>query len=258
MCFQKGSDSVKVFICEDEQVYLKQLQKHIKQWAQSSFHQDTQLTSFASSEDLLENWRKGNSADILFLDILFNNEMNGVEIAKEIRKMDNAVTIVFVTSSETFAKDGYSVRAFRYLIKPVCYDDVALCLNVAYKQYTLAHNEFLIINNAGERIAVRYNEILFIEAQSPHILLHMQGRNDSIKIRCRLSDVKPKLPEELFVQCHRSYIVNIVHVRSIRRNTVTVSSGQELPLSRSLAADVNNAFDNYYQGGGSSYGMDSF
>ena len=67
----------------------------------------------------------------------------------------------------------------------------------------------------------------------------------------RFTDLRKKLPVELFILCHRSYIVNIMHVRSIRKNELSISTGQALPVSRSQADAVSEAFDSYYQRGGS-------
>ena len=100
-------------------------------------------------------------------------------------------------------------------------------------------------------------EILFIEVQSPYVLIYMQSKKEPIKIRYRFLDLIPKLPEELFTLCHRSYLVNIVHVRAVRRNMLTLSTGQELPVSRSFAEHLNNVFDSYYQEGGMEHGMDN-
>lgn len=248
---------MQVIVCEDERIYQKFMQEKIAQWIQKTHHEDVRVTFFNSSEDLLECWQKGIKVDILFLDILFRNEMNGMEVAKQIRETDSVIPIVFVTNSEAFLKDGYVVRALRYLSKPICYEDMALCLDVAYKQYTLAHNEYLILSDVGRRLALRHDEILFVEAQYPYTLIHMLEQKEPIKIRCRFLDLVPKLPEELFISCHRSYLVNIVHVRAVKQNIIMLSTGQELPLSRSFAEHLNDAFDSYYQEGGIENGMDS-
>lgn len=188
--------------------------------------------------------------DILFLDILFENEMDGMEVARHIRETDEFIPIVFVTNSEAFVKEGYSVHAFRYLSKPICYDDVALCLDVAYKQYTLAHNEYLIIADSGRRLAIRHDEILYLEAQSPYTLIYMQNISKPHKIRYRFQDLLLKLPCELFSPCHRSYIVNMIHVRCIKRTELILSNGHVLPVSRPYAKALDAAFDSYYQEGG--------
>ena len=238
-----------IVVCEDEPIYQNSMNEIIRIWKQKNSIEDIKVSVFTSSEDLLESWDKGMKGDIFFLDILFRNELSGMEVAHQIRETDSLVPIVFISSSEAYLKDGYTVRALRYLNKPIVYEEVAVCLDIAYKQYTLAHNEYLIISDAGKRLALRYSEILYIEAQSPYSLIYMQGKAAPIKIRLRFQDFNTRLPPELFPYCHRSYRVNIIHVRSVRRGTVRLSSGFELPVSRSYIDQLSQSFDSYYQEG---------
>jgi len=239
-----------ILICEDELCYQESIQENIDRWVQASGHEGIKTLMFSSGEDLLEQWENGLNADILFMDILFQDEMDGMEAAGQIRKRDESLPIVFVTNSEAYAKEGYAVRAFRYLSKPVRYEDIALCLDVAWRQYALAHKGSLTVQDAGARLSIRYEDILFLEAQWPHTLIFRYGDKEPIKLRLRFSDLQNQMPGELFVPCHRSYIVNIMHVRSIRKNELMLSTGQTLPISRAQAGSVNEAFDSYYQKGG--------
>ena len=77
---------MQVIVCEDERVFQKSICEQIDQWIHKTHHEDVNVTLFSSSEDLLDGWQKGIDADILFLDILFHNEMNGLEIAKKFGK----------------------------------------------------------------------------------------------------------------------------------------------------------------------------
>lgn len=254
---QKGAKFMQIVVCEDEQQYQKSIGNKICRWQQNSGYAGIKTLFFSSSEDFLEQWEKGLTADIIFLDILFGLEMDGMSVAKKIRAADHSIPIVFITNSEAYVKEGYEVRAFRYLNKPVCYDDIAQCLDVAYKQYTISHNEYLILSSTGQRIALRYEDVLFFEAQSPYTLIYAYGKKEAIRIRNRFSELIPKLPEEQFVMCHRSYIVNIVHVRRIKRKEITLSNGMILPVSRACTNTVNAVFDSYYQEGGAYIHVDS-
>lgn len=242
---------MRIIVCEDDALYQKVLQSNIHRWSRAFQHDNVSLTILSSSEELLVKWDKGLRADILFLDILFENELDGMQAARQIRLTDARVPIVFVTNSEAFSKDGYSVRAFRYLSKPICYEDVALCLDMAYRQYTLARNEYFVIAESGHRLALRPEEILYLEARSPYTLVWQQGVKEPIKVRLRFHSLQQRPPNGLLVPCHRSYIVNIIHVRRVKRNELLLSTQQTLPVSRSYYNGVITAFDGYYQEGGS-------
>lgn len=239
-----------IIVCEDERLYQQSIQEHIDRWAQASGHEGIQTRMFASGEDLLAQWDKGLNADILLMDIFFQDEMDGMAVAGQIRRRDEALPIVFVTNSEAYAKDGYALRAFRYLKKPLRYEDIALCLDVAWRQFSLSREGYLTVQDAGARFSIRHEDILYIEAQRHHTCILKRGADEPLKVRLCFTDLRKKLPEELFILCHRSYIVNIMHVRSIKKNELTISTGQVLPVSRSQADAVSEAFDSYYQKGG--------
>lgn len=248
---------MQIIICEDELLYQKSIDTKIEQWKQLYGYADVKKSFFASSEDFLEQWEKGLDADIIFLDILFHYEMDGMTVAKKIRETDPSILIVFITNSEAYLKEGYQVRAFRYLNKPVCYEDIAQCLDVAYQQHTVTHNEYLILTSTGQRLALRYADILYLEARSPYTVIHIQGKKEVTQVRCRFSELLPKLPEEQFVRCHRSYIVNILHVRRILRRELVLSSSENLPVSRPCTESINAVFDSYYQEGGAYIHVDA-
>lgn len=241
-----------IIICDDDLAYLDKLKDYVILWKSNHCREAAQIFTFHSSEDLLTQLDKGLRADILFLDILFESEMSGMDLAWSIRQHDEKLMIVFITNSELYAKEGYAVHAFRYLSKPICYADLAFCLDVAYRQYTLAHNEYFILNSTSSRTVIRYDEINYIEACSPYIEIHTirHSKEDIIRIRSSFHLLKGKLPEELFVQCHRSYIVNILSIQSFRRDTIYLSTNEKIPVSRSRFNVLCDTFDRYYQGGG--------
>lgn len=234
-----------VIICEDERLYLKSISDKIKQWMAIRKKDDVQILFFSSSEDLLEKWDQ-LSADLLLLDIQFIDEINGMELAREIRKKDECVPIVFITSLDTFVYEGYSVSALRYLRKPIRYEEIAECLDIAYKQHSLTQNRFFAINEANGRTILPYHDILYFEARSPHTIIHKISSPTELKLRLRFSELSTRLLPEVFTQCHRSYFINISHVRSIRRNEIVMSNQDILPVSRPYLATINRVFDRYY------------
>lgn len=241
---------MQIVVCEDDLSYQKSIGGKIELWQQNSGAVGIKVHYFSSSEDFLEQWDKGMNADILLLDILFGDEIDGMSVAKHIRMMDEALPIVFITHTEAFVREGYEVRAFRYLNKPVCYDDLAQCLDVAYRRHTIARNEYLILSTAGQRTALRYEDILFLEAQSPYTLIYLQEKAEPIRVRSRFTELAPRLPEDQYVMCHRSFIVNVMHIRRVKRKEIMLSNGTLLPISRTCINAVNAAFDSYHQEGG--------
>jgi len=231
-----------VIICEDERIYRKSISEKIKQWMHFTNTEDVQLILFSSTGELLEKWEQ-LSADLLFLDIQFIDEMNGMELAKLIRQKDEQVPIVFVTSTDAYVYEGYSVSALRYLRKPIRYEEIAECMDIAYKQYRLSANRFFTVSENGNRFLIPYQDILYFEARSPHTIVRKRSDPGEIRLKLRFSELPERLIPEIFVRCHRSYIA---HVRSIKRNELMMSNQDLLPISRPYLASINGVFDRYY------------
>ena len=166
-----------------------------------------------------------------------------------IRQTDEDVPIVFVTNYAEYVYQGYAVNALRYLKKPVLESDIFPCLDIAYKHYTLCHQESSIISIPNEQIVLRYAEILYLEARSPNLLIKRIGSSSDISFRYRISKVYSLLPPELFAFCHRSYIVNLSKIRVLKRTQLVLCSNEVLPISEKYVDELFHKFNAYHQRG---------
>lgn len=243
---------MKIIICEDQAESRNAIAEKVREWMALTGHGDVQISTFSSSKAFLQQWKRGVQADLLFLDIQFESEMDGIELAKEIRLTNDSVPIVFITNYEAYWRDGYEVNALRYLSKPVSYEAIAPCLDIAFRRRQTAPQDFFVLDEAGKRIALRFSEIVYLEAQSPYVMIRTADKmlKRTIRVRKRFTEAMDGNENPLFVQGHRSYIVNLLHVRKLTRTEITLSTGEVLPLSKNCADQMFEAFDAYYQGGG--------
>lgn len=240
---------MKIVICEDEPRYQSALAEAISRWQAACGHTDIELSVFSSSEDLLETLDRGVEIDLLFVDIQIPGEMNGVELARRIRSDHLDVAIVFCTNYSEYVYDGYTVNALRYLQKPAAQQDVDFCCSYVHNRLAIRSDQALTIVSGGKRYALRHIEIRCIEAQLRTLLFSTTLSAEPLRIGGRLSEIRARLPGGLFALCHRSYIVNIAHVRMITRTACILSDGSSVPVSRTYANAVAEAFDRYHQGG---------
>jgi len=238
---------MKIIICEDQAESRNAIAEKVREWMALTGHGDVQISTFSSSKAFLQQWKRGVQADLLFLDIQFDGEMDGIELAKEIRLTNDSVPIVFITNYEAYWRDGYEVNALRYLSKPVSYEAIAPCLDIAFRRRQTSPQDFFVLDEAGKRIALRFSEIVYLEAQSPYLVI--RTTDDTLRLRCRFAQAVYENQNPLFVQCHRSYYVNLLHIRRMTRTEITLSTGEVLPLSRNYADMLYRSFDDYYQGG---------
>lgn len=248
---------MRIFVCEDEPLYQTAITQAISRWKEATKHFDTQVTVFHSSEDLLEVYKSKESLDLLFIDIQIPGEINGLELARSIRETDSEVFIVFITNYSEYVYEGYTVNALRYLRKPVNDEEIYYCCSYVHNRLALQKANSLCLTNAGKKYVIRYMEIISFEVCSHDVYITTSTKAERIKISSRISDVYEMLPQQLFVFCHRSFIVNIAHIRMLRRTNLILSNGTSLPISRTYAESLNNAFDSYYHGGDHLSGLDS-
>ena len=108
---------IKIAFCDDDLSVLKELSILMDRYRVER-NQDITYAAFHSPLELLAEVERGTELDIIFLDVLMPGQ-NGISTAKEIRKYDTLVKIIYLTSSAEYAVDSYSVGAYFYQLKPI-------------------------------------------------------------------------------------------------------------------------------------------
>lgn len=237
-----------VIICDDDSCYREALRNTIHSWALLHQLRNTIIVRcFDSSEEIFNACKNGLTIDIAFLDIQIPGEMNGLELAKSIRSTNEQASIVFVTNYSEYACDGYSVNALRYLQKPICDSMVYECLDIAYRQWEFAKEQFIYVNINKKKIVLPFQYILYIEASAHRLRIHRVGK-ETLEVRSYIKDIIEKLPDEMFVRCHRSYIVNILYARSISKRHIVMAGDYTVPIGEKYMSNALERFKQYYQG----------
>lgn len=236
-----------IAICEDEQYYLDAIIEAITTWITSNcLEQHIKYTKFFSSEDLLERLENGMHVDLLFLDIQIPNEMNGIELARILRTINQQILIVFVTNYSNYVYEGYGVNALRFIRKPIFYQDIAECLNIAYRRHTSLRNEHFILETKEKHYVLHWTDIICLEARSHYVYFHLTLTTTSPRIRSKLGIVCSRLSSDLFVQCHRSCVVNLSHIRRISRDNIILSNNYTIPVSSKYYSHLLQQFKFFY------------
>jgi len=224
-----------IAICDDENAEREYLQQLVKNWAKSrDFH--LKLLTFPNAEAFLFEYVE-TSIDIVLLDIKMGN-MDGITLAKRLRKMDDHLQIVFVTGMPDYISEGYEVSALHYLMKPVSGEKLNDVLDRAVKRLSMDEATVLLqLKDGKQRLPI--DSVYYAEAFSHDILLHSIDGNLSLKTT--LNELEGVLGEGFF-RCHRSFLVNMRHVRKVTKNSMEMDNGSVLPLSRKAAVKAMEAF----------------
>lgn len=238
------SSIVNIAICDDEKIQVELLKKYVLNWADEKNIKVT-IEAFYSGESFEFSWSMDKRYHILLLDIQMSG-LNGVELARKIRKEDSIINIIFITAIPDYIGAGYDVEAINYLIKPIGEKKLYECLDRAIQRIP-KEDKAILIEEEREIIRVLQNDILYIEAFSHSIEINtIDGKHTTRK---NIGTIEKELDENIFAKCHRSYIVGLRHVKKIAKDNLELDNGDIIPVSRRQYSKTNMAFIEYYRGG---------
>lgn len=226
---------MRIAIVDDEQAFLLNLKNMISK----SYPEPDKLniSEFGSGEEFLNNFKK-NMYDVIILDIEMK-ELNGLETAEKIRSADSFVIIVFLTSHQEFALQGYEVNAFRYMLKSQPEPMYRRQLNSIFNEYHQTHMTFLVqTKNTMHNILI--SDIVFFEVFKRMIVLHATA--ETYEFYGKLSEIEKDERLINFVKPHKSYYVNLAFIDNLEHDSVVMKTKDKIPLSRKLKQSVTDKF----------------
>lgn len=167
--------------------------------------------------------------NIVIMDIEMPN-MNGLESAKKLRKIDDLANIIFATNMARYAIKGYEVDAIGFLVKPIGYSAFSLQLNKAIKRIEYEkHNDELIEFEGGVIKRLSLKSIYYIEVIGHFLYYHTT--EGTFKTYGQISKQAETLTSNNFYRCQKSYLINLQYVTELKLNSVMVCN-TEIPISR--------------------------
>lgn len=223
---------MRIAVCDDEAICRKQLSDAVDSVAGSL---DIVTYCHENGRDFLKSFRE-NPCDLIFLDIEMP-EMDGITVAREIRKLSNDVPIVFLTAHIEYALEGYEVNALRYLTKPVQQVKLKEILDHVSAKMQAQRVLWLKTDMGEERVPLA--DILFFEAQNQNVLVHTSAQD--FTVRYNISDYEAELGDDGFFRIHRGYIVSLRRIKRVDGKEVTLDDGTSLPVSRTKEKELRDA-----------------
>lgn len=206
--------------------------------------------TFQTGFSLLSAMEHGQVFDGVLLDI-YMADMNGMEVARGIRAINDTVPVMFLTSSPDFAVESYQVDAFTYLLKPINRDKLFCTLDKLINRLKVAEEQGIVVRNDNGGITrVLWSRLMYLEAMGHHgVLYHADG--SFTRTPLSFSSLWEQLAVRgNFMQIHRSYAVNLHYVHRIEKNKVILLNGASLPLPRSRRQEVSDCFQRIVFGEG--------
>ena len=231
---------IKVAIVEDDDSYASITKSHLERFQSESKYRFA-VSCFKDGLDFLE--KKPAEFDIVFMDIELPY-MNGLDVARKMRKYDSHAALIFITNMGQYAINGYEVDALDYLVKPVEYFNFTVKLKKAIKNLRDRASECLLLSSTNGLVRIAVEEINYIEVQNHTLIFHAD--NATYEIRGTLSEYESKLEASGFSKCNHCYLVNLRYVVSMDENFVKLTSGELLQMSRPKRKKFSEDFVSFF------------
>ena len=232
---------LEICLCEDQIAIRQQLSGWISGFCMLS-DLDVCLSLATDNPTLVLEYAKSVTNPVLFfLDIDLGHELNGMDLAREIRELNKESFIVFITTKSEMAPltFKYQLEALDFIIKDEAEDEIRQRLISSIKTAIKRHvkpvdGKVLQIKTDDKVVALPMSEILYIETTPVRYKLKLHTATRRLSINGELKKMAGEV-DERFVRAHQSYLVNRDHIKEIdySGNMITLTDGSEIPLSRS-------------------------
>ena len=207
---------------DDEPLALELLEDNIRQ---VSF---LQLAGKCNNALEAMQFLKEQPVDLIFLDI----QMPGLTGLQFIQSLTQRPMIILITAYEKFALQGFNLDVVDYLVKPVPFDRFLKACNKAWELHSLRSKknetsttpEYFFVNVDYSLLKVEFNDIQWVEGLKDYIKINLKSSSRPVVTRMSMKAMEDQLPPSKFLRIHKSYIVSIASITSIRKNSVFVGT----------------------------------
>lgn len=229
---------IKIAVCDDNRESLETTVELVNKWAAEN-GETVRVYSYDNGDNLITG-NKSIGFDLIFLDIIMPL-LNGMDAARELRREDSAVQLVFLTSSPEFAVESYDVKAKNYLLKPVSFEKMSNVLSECAEIIKTEAPNFLVKTGFGYQ-KLYFRDIEYAEAQNKRVTFYLRD-GKTVESTEPLYYFEEKFSQnDGFFKCHRSYLIYMPNVDHFGNAEIITKSGRSVPIARGFAKDFKEAY----------------
>ena len=232
---------MKIAIVDDERRATDLIESYIKQFGEEN-HRIMEIKVFHNPNTFLEQYR--SDYDLILMDIEMPG-LDGIQTARELRRTDPNVILIFITNMAQYAINGYEVDAVDYVVKPVSYPDFAMKMQKALRYISQKKEARITLETSEGKVTISIPDIHYIEVVRHYLEFHTI--HGIIKTRGVMKEAEALFKEHHFVRCNHGYLVNLKYVDALNGNMVQVA-GDELLVSRNKKNEFLMEFTKYVGG----------
>jgi DNA-binding LytR/AlgR family response regulator len=239
---------IRVAVCDDICEHKDAVMSLLNLYQSERVGVEISASEFTSGVSLLENIAKGQRFDIYLLDIIMP-EINGIELSQKIQEQDTDTTLIFQTQSTDHALEAYGVSAAQYMLKPINKESLFHALDRFIAARKREKDNFIMVSVSDNRtVKVLYSSIVVVERVGRVMRFHMNNGEtlNSKTIRCPFESALEKLLQDSRFLCvHQSFVINMDHVRELRKWSFLMSNDMDVPIPRPKYTGIKNLYMEY-------------
>lgn len=232
---------LQIAVCDDNIDELSNMVRLLDLY-RASKNFNCEYSVFPNGFELVSALERGKRFGLYCLDIIMPGFM-GIDVAKEIRKLDKTAPILFFTSSPEFALESYSVKAINYILKPVSKEKLFFAFDELTDQLTKEKEEASLIVKSTEGIQkILISNLAFAEVIRRNVLYHLCSGKVIECTEAFSAVCDTLLKYQCFMKPHRSYLVNMQYVESIENHQVTLQIRSSIPIAQGKAKEIRQQY----------------
>ena len=232
---------INIAVCDDEKCMSEKIEKLVEDFFRKK-NTNISVSEYSSGEELLKS---NERIDILFLDIGMRG-MDGIETARKLRECRFHGFLIFITVLKEMVFQSFEVQPFDYLVKPVQeehFEKTMERLFFSMQDRLSPEKENLLVQKGCESNIIFFQDIICCEIIDRKVYLYLVS-GEVIDYYDRIENLEKKMDGRFF-RCHRSYLINLNHLKSYRNNTAYMADGKEIPVSRLRSKEFSKVILQY-------------
>lgn len=230
---------IKIAVCDDEVIFAKKLKMLIEFYCNEK-QIPYAVDIYRSGKDFVADNIKMMKYQILFLDINME-ELDGLQTAKELRKLCRETFLIFVTAFINYTIEGYKVDAVRYLLKTDTNFEQCVyeSLDAVFERMNYEPIIKKFYFQEGEK-NIALEKIIYVESDLHKLVFHVWDEDVLLYTMYETLNNISKMFTEIFIRSHQSYLINLKYVKKITGSSLVLFNGETLPIARSKVKEVKN------------------
>ena len=234
---------MRIAACDDNVEFLQGLSQLLNVYSKENSC-NVEYKIFTNPLELVTQMEKGVHYDVVLLDICMPG-INGIQCAKDIRKCDNFVKIVFLTSSADYGVESYQVKAYDYLLKPLEKEKLFSVLRRIEMETQKKEQNIFVLKSKTGITKISLSKLEYCEVINRKVVFRLVN-GEEYECSLRMNELEEKLMTfGCFMRPHRSFLVNIDFVRTLTTHNIVMENGAQIPIPREKYAIIKQMYMEY-------------